>query len=67
MELFLIIAVPILIGGVLYWYAMAEKDKQESRCNRLSVLANSEYGDVREILTYSVHCGRRNECHVNQE
>ena len=40
MELFLIIAVPILIGGVLYWYAMAEKDKQESRCNRLSVLAN---------------------------
>ena len=23
--------------------------------------------DVREILKYSVHCGRRDECHVNQE
>ena len=26
-----------------------------------------EYRDVREILTYSVHFGRRDECHVNQE
>ena len=26
-----------------------------------------EYGDVREILTYSVHCGGRDECHINQE
>jgi len=26
-----------------------------------------EYGDAHEILTYSVHCGIRDECHVNQE
>ena len=24
-------------------------------------------GNVREILEYPVHCGRRDECHVNQE
>ena len=28
---------------------------------------HGEHGDVHDILTYSIHCGRRDECHVNQE
>ena len=39
---------------------------RKSNLKHIFTWAN-EYGDVREILTYSVHCGRRNKCHVNQE